>query len=78
MKRKKMRKEAHKQGQMTLGDFVPKPVIPWEEKLKGRPTPGTPEYKEWWRGLDEEQQELALELRRRERQCQDVHGVVGE
>lgn len=66
-RKKKMREQSQAIGQMTLGDFVPKPVIPWETKLVERPKPGTPEYREWWRGLTREQQELALELRQREK-----------
>lgn len=52
--------------QQSLNAFIPKEVVPWEKKLEERPKPGTPEYKEWWKELDEEQQEKALELRRQE------------
>ena len=53
--------------QQSLDLFIPEEVVPWEEKLKERPEPGTPEYKEWWKGLTAEEQLLALEIRQREK-----------
>lgn len=70
--RKKIKRHPDR-GQRRLEFFVPKPVIPWEEKLKTRPQPGTPAYMEWWSELTQEQQEMELELKERERSSEVSH-----